>query len=590
MTFFAWALVALPAAAGLAGLMLRRREHAAWLGVGAPAAALVCAVAAGFANPVTAFALADFGSVRVFAALDLSPTAVAVAVASAAVSMLVQLYSVAYLRDDPRYVPFTAQVNLFCAAMLLVVAADDLVFLLIGWEVMGACSYLLIAHYANLPEAPGSAAKAFLVTRFGDVGFVLGVMVLGVSAGTFRVSEIGEVSSGVATASMLLILFGCVGKSAQFPLQVWLPPAMAGPTPVSALIHAATMVAAGAYVLARLLPVWPPELLIVVAIVAAVGMVGAGLCAFAATDVKGVLAWSTISQVGFMFAAVAVSAADTALFHLLAHAAFKALLFLTAGVVIHMAATDGSFRTTRLRPGSSPLAFWSMTIGLAAMVGLPPLGGFYSKEAVLGAASEAATAAGVVVFWAGVVGSIITAAYSARLWLLLFWRGGAEARHATPRPEAIGLWTLSIGTVGVGVLYFAGPLRLPALHLDLMALMLIASAGGLYLVGDSWWRDRARDPSRLLGRTRGLFAEGVYGDAVATSTARSAARVATGAARLLDEQLVDRTVVEGSARATVAAARWTEAGHRGGLVGYLRISVAGTLLVAVVAIGVSLWA
>ncbi len=364
---------------------------------------------------------------------------------------------------------------------------------------------------------------------------------------------------------------------------------MAGPTPVSALIHAATMVAAGAYVLTRLLPVWPADLLLVVAIVAAVSMVGAGLCAFAATDVKGVLAWSTISQVGFMFAAVAVAAADTALFHLLTHAAFKALLFLTAGVVIALAATDGSLATTRLRPRSSPLAFWSMTIGLAAMVGLPPLGGFFSKEAVLGAAYEAGTPAGVVVFWAGIVASIVTAAYSARLWLLLFWRGGGEERLAVPRLEAVGLWTLAVGAAVTGALYFAGPLHVPELHLDLMALLLIATAGGLYVVADSWWRDRARDPNRLLGRSKGPLARGLYGEALTARATRTTARLASGAAMLLDERLVDRGAVEGSARATLAAARRTALGHRGGLVRYLRLSVAGTLLVAVVAIGVNLW-
>ncbi|GAB3229706.1 hypothetical protein GCM10027447_23240 [Glycomyces halotolerans] len=589
MGFFAWGMIAFPAAAGLAGLLLRHRRRAVWPAIAGPAAALACAVAAAFSDPVVSYPLADFGTVQVTAALDLAPTAVAVAIASALVSLLVQLYSVAYLRDDPRYAPFAAQVNLFCAAMLLVVASDDLVFLLIGWEVMGACSYLLIAHYAKLPEAPGAAAKAFLVTRFGDVGFVLGVMVLGVSAGTFRISELTDVSAGAATAAMLLILFGCIGKSAQFPLQVWLPPAMAGPTPVSALIHAATMVAAGAYVLTRLLPVWPPELLLVVAVVAAVSMVGAGLCAFAATDVKGVLAWSTISQVGFMFAAVAVAAGDTALFHLLSHAAFKALLFLTAGVVIAQAATDGSLKTTRVRPSTTPLAFWSMTIGLAAMAGVPPLGGFYSKEAVLGAAYEAGTPAGVVVFWAGVVATILTAAYSGRLWLLLFWRGGAEERYAPPRPEAAGLWTLAVATAGAGALYFTGPLRLPELHLDLVALMLIAMLAGLYPVADSWWRDRARDPNRLLGRAKGAFAQGLFADAAATRASRATARVAAGAARLLDEQLVDRAAVEGSARGVLAASRRTEEGHRGGLVRYLRLSVAGTLVVAVVAIGVNLW-
>jgi NADH-quinone oxidoreductase subunit L len=589
MDLFAWALPAVPAAAGLGGLLLRRRDHAARLGVGAAAIALTCAITAGFANPTVSFTLADFGSVKVAAALDLSPAALAVAIASALVTTLVQLYSVAYLRNDPRYIPFAAQVNLFCAAMLLVVCADDLVFLLIGWEVMGACSYLLIAHYAKLPSAPGAAAKAFLVTRIGDVGFVLGIMILGTRAGTFRIGELGEIAPEAAAASMLLILFGCVGKSAQFPLHVWLPPAMAGPTPVSALIHAATMVAAGAYVLTRLLPVWPEELLLVVAVVAAVGMIGAGLCAFAAADVKGVLAWSTISQVGFMFAAVAVAAADTALFHLLAHAAFKALLFLTAGVVITLAATDGSLKSTRLRPGSSPLVFWSMTIGLAAMVGLPPLGGFFSKEAVLGAAYEAGTPASVVVFWAGVGASIITAAYSLRLWLLLFWRGGPAGRVAVPRSEAVGLWTLAVGTAGTGALHFIGPLHVPELHPDLLALLLIASAGGLYAVADSWWRDRARDPNRLLGRAKGMFAQGFGGEALATKVTRSAARFASDTASLLDERLVDRVAVEGSARAGLEAARRTARGHRGGLVRYLRLSAAGTLLVAIVAIGVGLW-
>ncbi|THV43409.1 NADH-quinone oxidoreductase subunit L [Glycomyces buryatensis] len=589
MGFFAWALIGLPAAAGLAGLLIRRRRAAAWSAVLAPLFALVCSIVCFFANPFVAFTLADFGSIRVSAALDLSPTASAVAIASSLVTLLVQLYSVSYLRDDSRYGPFAAQVNLFLAAMLVVVAADDLVFLLIGWEVMGACSYLLIAHYAKLPSAPGSAAKAFLVTRFGDVAFVLGVMVLGTAAGTFRISEIGDVSEGVAAAAMLLILFGCIGKSAQFPLQIWLPPAMAGPTPVSALIHAATMVAAGAYVLTRLLPVWPTDLLVVVALVAAISMLGAGLCAFAATDVKGVLAWSTVSQVGFMFAAVAVADPDAALFHLLSHAGFKALLFLTAGVIIHQAGTDGSLATTRVRPSSSRLAFWAMTLGLAAMAGIPPLGGFYSKEAILGAAYESATPAGVIVFWAGIGAGILTAAYSARLWLLVFWRGGAKERATVPLAQSIGLWTLTGVIVVVGGLYFAGPLEVPPLHLDLMVLMLIAVLGGFAVVGDSWWRDRARDPARLLGRTRAAFARGLYAEALAGKATRTGARAAAGAASALDEHLVDQILVEGSARATVAAAHRTDTGHRGGLVAYLRLSVAGTLVITACAIGVSLW-
>lgn len=589
-------LIGVPAAAGLAGLLLRHRGLASALAIAGPAVALLLAAWCAAVNPRFALTLADFGSIQVDLALDLSRTASAVAIASAFVTLLVQVYSAAYLRDDPRYAPFAAQVNLFCAAMLLVVAADDLVFLLIGWEVMGACSYLLIAHYAKLPEAPGAAAKAFLVTRFGDVAFVLGVMVLGAAAGSFRVDAVAAVPEGTAAAGMLLILFGCIGKSAQFPLQIWLPPAMAGPTPVSALIHAATMVAAGAYVLTRLAPVWPEPLLLVVALVAAVTMVGAGLCALAARDLKGVLAWSTVSQVGFMFAAVAVSAGDAALFHLVSHAAFKGLLFLTAGVIIAVAGTNGSLLTTRLRPGDAPLAFAAMTIGLAAMAGLPPLGGFYSKEAVLGAAYEAGNPAGVVVFWAGVGASILTAAYSARLWLLLFWRGAPEReeRAAVPGAESFSLWALMIATVAVGAVYYAGPFEVPELHLDLMALLLLVTGGGFAVIADAWWRRRRatgidRDPAGVLGRTRPAFAEGLYAERLAGKATRALARGASAAARVLDERLVDRTVVEGSARATLVAAEDTATGHRGGLVRYLRLSAAGTLLVAVVAIGVSLW-
>jgi NADH-quinone oxidoreductase subunit L len=298
-----------------------------------------------------------------------------------------------------------------------------------------------------------------------------------------------------------------------------------------------------------------------------------------------------------MFAAVAVAAGDAALFHLVSHAAFKGLLFLTAGVVIALAGTDGSLRATRLRPRDSRLVFWAMTIGLAAMAGLPPLGGFYSKEAVLSAAYEAGTPAGVVVFWAGVGASILTAAYAARLWLLLFWRGaGARERPAVPFAESFSLWALTIATAAVGALYYSGPFDVPALHLDLMALLLLATLGGFAVVGDSWWRDRRsgeavpdRDPARILGRARGAFAEGLFAERLAAKAAVATAAAASAAATALDVRLVDRTAVEGSARATVVAAEETTAVHRGGLVRYLRLSAAGTLVLAVVAIGVSLW-
>jgi NADH-quinone oxidoreductase subunit L len=225
----------------------------------------------------------------------------------------------------------------------------------------------------------------------------------------------------------------------------------------------------------------------------------------------------------------------------------------------------------------------------------------------------------VVVFWAGVGASILTAAYAARLWLLLFWRGSAvkdvagagaaagghgtvrTGRGAIPGAEALSLWALMIATVGAGAVYYTGPFEVPSLHLDLMALLLLATLGGFAVIADSWWRDRSRakargaawdgdrDPAGVLGRARAVFAAGFYGERLAGKTTRSIARAASWSARVLDERLVDRTAVEGSARATLAAAHDTETGHRGGLVRYLRLSAAGTLLIAVVAIGVSLW-
>ena len=304
-----------------------------------------------------------------------------------------QVYSVAYLDHDDRYPPYAAQVSLFTAAMLLVVVSGDLIVLLVGWEVMGACSYLLIGHDRSLPEAPAAAVKAFVVTRFGDVGFLLGIALLGMHAGSFRIADVlaAHYSPHLLTVACLLLLLGAIGKSAQFPLHTWLPDAMAGPTPISALIHAATMVAAGVIVLVKLAPLFvaAPGLLVVIGLIAVVTMLLGALAATAQDDIKRVLAWSTVSQVAYMFAGFAVNIRGEALFHLLTHAAFKALLFLCAGCVIHAVGTNSMSEMGGLRR-SMPVTFAAMTIGLAALAGVPPFAGFFSKDAVLGAAWEAA--------------------------------------------------------------------------------------------------------------------------------------------------------------------------------------------------------
>jgi NADH-quinone oxidoreductase subunit L len=356
------------------------------------------------------------------------------------IATCVQVYSLGYLHQ--RAASYHALVTLFTAAMVTVVVADSLFLLLIGWEVMGACSYLLIGHYWERRDARSGAVKAFLMTRLGDVGFLFGIFVLGVGAGTFRISELdpGQISPGVLTTGTLLLLVGVVGKSAQVPLQTWLPDAMPGPSPVSALIHAATMVAAGVFLIARLYDVFAAAAttLTVLAIVASVTMLFAALCAMAAVEVKRVLAWSTVSQLAIMFAGLSLGTADgrhAALFHLVTHAAFKGLLFLCAGVLLHQVGSAAFVvlrrytRRGRLRK-ALPVTFGTMTVGLAALAGVPGFAGFFSKDTVVEAAWHHARD-GSVVGWIVLVSVCLTAAltafYCVRLWLWVFFRTPALA-------------------------------------------------------------------------------------------------------------------------------------------------------------------
>ncbi|GAA0222520.1 NADH-quinone oxidoreductase subunit L [Actinomadura nitritigenes] len=340
-------------------------------------------------------AVIDTGSVPIRVGLQVDGLSAVVALMVCCVALAVQVYSVAYMDGDRRYSSYAAFISLFTAAMLLVVLAGDLIVLYAGWEVMGICSYFLIGHHWEERANSRAAVKAFLVTRLGDVGFLIGIIVLGVGARTFEIhgvlTRVWTMPGSTLTAAALLLLAGVAGKSAQFPLHTWLPDAMAGPTPISALIHAATMVAAGVYVVARLYGVFvaAPGALAVLGVVAVISMVGAALAALAQDDLKRVLAYSTISQLAVMAAALAVGARSAAIFHLLAHGAFKALLFLAAGCLI---ATTGSTLLAKyggLRRGM-PITFWSMTAGYAALAGVPPFSGWFSKDSVIEAAEHAA--------------------------------------------------------------------------------------------------------------------------------------------------------------------------------------------------------
>ncbi|MFJ9578872.1 NADH-quinone oxidoreductase subunit L [Streptomyces sp. NPDC101191] len=413
--------------------------------------------------------LTPTGSVPIDLALHIDGFAALVAVLVGVVATCVQVYSTGYLRHDPRYPSYAALVSLFTAAMLLVVYSGDLMVLLVGWEIMGICSYFLVGHYWETPEARSASLKAFLVTKLGDVPFLIGLFALATDAGTFRITGVlGAVASGGLdhpTLVALLLLAGVAGKSAQFPLHTWLPDAMAGPTPVSALIHAATMVAAGIYFVARLLPVFAASAaaLTVLAVMAGVTMVGSGLAALAQDDIKRVLAYSTIGQLGYMAGALAVGDRGAAVFHLMSHGAFKALLFLAAGAVIHAAGTNSLSAMSRMSGLTRrvPDAYWTMTVGLLALAAIPPFAGFFSKEAVLVAAEHTATGertlapagAGWIVLVAGLLTALLTAAYAMRLWLLAFRGRGAEAPDHGRQPIAMTtvLWVLAIPSLGFGL-------------------------------------------------------------------------------------------------------------------------------------------
>ncbi|MFF4264010.1 NADH-quinone oxidoreductase subunit 5 family protein [Streptomyces virginiae] len=471
----------LPFLGAVAGLLLGRRAPgfvrplAILPTLGAAVLAVLVAVRQGGGETISAATeLTPTGSVPIELSLYLDGFAALVAVLVGVVATCVQLYSTAYLREDPRYPSYAALVSLFTSAMLLVVYSGDLMVLLVGWEVMGICSYFLVGHYWETEAARSASLKAFLVTKLGDVPFLIGLFALATHAGSFEIPKIlDSVADGGLdhpTLIALLLLAGVAGKSAQFPLHTWLPDAMAGPTPVSALIHAATMVAAGVYFIARLLPVFAASqaALVVMAVMAAVTMIGSGLAAIAQDDIKRVLAYSTIGQLGYMIGALAVGDRGAAVFHLLSHGAFKALLFLGAGVIIHAAGTNSLGVMSRMDGLAKriPDAFWTMTIALLALAAVPPFAGFFSKEAVLVAAEHTATGhsdfapstAGWLVLVAGLLTALLTAAYATRLWLMAFRGRGAAAPDHGKEPLAMTgvLWLLAIPSVGFGLA--AGPI------------------------------------------------------------------------------------------------------------------------------------
>ncbi|MHB8184481.1 MAG: NADH-quinone oxidoreductase subunit 5 family protein [Dermatophilaceae bacterium] len=415
-----------------------------------------------FSGEVSTIGALPLGQLRVPLHLLVDDLSAIVVVAVGVVGLAIQLFTKWYLHDDDRYGVFTATVSLFLAGMLLVVLSGDLVLTLVGWEVMGWCSYLLIGHNSRRESASRAATKAFLVTRFADLAFVIGLIILASGAGTTSIRDLMATWSGLPgstllTAAFICLLSGIAGKSAQFPFHDWLPDAMEGPTPASALIHAATMVAAGTFVLARLFPIFvlsdPARL--VLAVITAVTMVGAAVLAFGQSDLKRLLAYSTISQIAIMLSALAIAPVSTgagpAVLYLLSHAMFKALLFLAIGwlsvLVAGTAAVAMSGGVRHHKQLKVPLA-----IGFLALAGVPPLAGFVAKEYVLAAAhdnvSESGSAAGWIVLVAVGMSVVLTAAYCTRAWLVLTHLSAEEeVTHQAALKEAREIEDVSLLTI-----------------------------------------------------------------------------------------------------------------------------------------------
>jgi NADH-quinone oxidoreductase subunit L len=528
---YAWIVAVLPFASAVLTLFFGRRSpgKGSIYGITAIGAGLVISLGVLWnfvrSGPTVESSVAWFtiGPLHVEAGQYVDGLTAVMLIVVTVVSLCVHIYSLGYMHGDKRFTWFYVVLSLFTGAMMNVVIANNLFQLLVGWEIMGICSYLLIGHWWEEHANSSAAIKAFIVTRTGDIPFLFGIFALVFATGmtTSNIPHItemaakGDLSTAWATAGALLLFGGTIGKSAQFPLHVWLPDAMAGPTPVSALIHAATMVAAGVYLVGRMFEVFlhaDPIVLTIVSTIAAITMLIAALLAMVQDDIKRVLAYSTVSQLAYMVAGLSMGEAGytAGLFHLFTHAFFKALLFLGAGSVIHAVHSNNMSEMGGLKK-YMPVTFWTFAIGSAALAGIPPFAGFWSKDEIISTAFHQ----GRYALWAiAALTAILTAFYMMRAVLLTFY--GAYRGHGHPHeaPASItgplvALATLSctvgfLNATAFNIHEFTDWVHIGAIEhepfnygfaaLSVVGAVLGLAAGyGLY----ARWRDR--EPLRALG-------------------------------------------------------------------------------------------
>ena len=485
------------------------------------------------------------------------------------VGWLIHIYAVGYMKGDSGYGKFFAYFNLFLASMLILVLADNPIILFIGWEGVGVCSYLLIKFYYGKSENVLAANKAFIANRVGDFGFLLGVVTLFFALGQVDLSfdsieaNLGNVSNELLLLSGFLLFVGAMGKSAQVPLYVWLPDAMAGPTPISALIHAATMVTAGVYMVARFhfLYVGIEQVGIFIAYIGAFSALFAAIIATRQTDIKKILAYSTMSQLGYMFIAVGLGFYSTGLFHVFTHAFFKAMLFMGAGGVIMALHHEQNIFKIAQHRATLPIIGTTFLVGVIAISGIPPFSGFFSKDAILAAAFQE----GQYLIWAiAMFTAFLTAFYMFRMYFIVFVAPNHHDEHYvyTSKTITIPLLILAIGAVGAGFLNlpsifggnhfvdsWLGQLHSKHIHMDhiteyvLMALSVIVAATGImaaYAKYANFDVSKPENETGLIGNK--FYIDEIYNVLFVQSTKK----LSTFIDKVIDEKIIDAFIMNSS--------------------------------------------
>src|SRR5947208_8534555 len=599
----------------LFGRLTGRRAH--WVAVPAligsflASCAVFSAVSSGGAFTSTAFRWIVAGDFEAAVTAYVDPLTGIMLLVVTGVGMLIHIYSVGYMHDDPGYPRYFAYMNLFVFSMTMLVLAGNYLLLYVFWEAVGLCSYLLIGFWYTRPAATQAGQKAFIVNRVGDFGFGLGIMWLWSAVGTLdydaAFAAVGGLPPATATGIALLLFLGACGKSAQLPLHTWLPDAMEGPTPVSALIHAATMVTGGVYVVARSHAIFErsPVALEVVAWVGVATALFAATIGLVQTDIKRVLAYSTVSQLGYMFAAVGVGAYAAGIFHLVTHAFFKALLFLGAGSVIHGLGGQQDLRKMGGLSSRMVATTITTTVGGLGLAGMPGLAGFFSKDEIL----AAAYAGGHKGMWAVLLlGAFLTSVYTSRMLFLAFYSGPPMTRehahhvHESPGVMIFPLWILALLTVITGVAFgipsehgtrfarFLAPV-FPiheAGHSGVVALMLLVSAVAVFVAGVVVaWSMYMAAPVRAdaIGRPRtaihALLLNAYYVDALYDrAIVRPLLALSRFLAGVFDLRLIDG-LVNALGRAVVASAAGLRRLQTGYTVNYALTMLAGAVAIVI---------